>query len=203
VVAILSLFVLPDFPTNTKWLSPKEAAVAEWRLVKDAAGETDEDDAAWSSGFKDAFRDWRTYAFAAIFHCVLVLTSVQNFFVRLFHIMISRCGTLVTIANSSRFSKQPTVVKTLGFGRIATLLLTVPPFHWSRLHHLEQLFGRSLTQLILPCYASNDNRNRGVRHWSCEPQHRSTILRHGAHDRRRPRSECCCHRLGCQTHAPF
>jgi hypothetical protein len=128
VVAILSLFVLPDFPTNTKWLSPKEAAVAEWRLVKDAAGETDEDDAAWSSGFKDAFKDWRTYVFAAIFHCVLVLTSVQNFFVRLFDIMTSQRGKRVTIANSSCFFKQPTVVKTLGFGRIATLLLTVPPY---------------------------------------------------------------------------
>ena len=81
VVAIAALFVLPDFPTNTKWLSPKEAAVAEWRLIKDAAGQTDEDDAAWSSGFKDAFKDWRTYFFAALFHCVLVLTSVQNFFV--------------------------------------------------------------------------------------------------------------------------
>lgn len=81
VVAILALFVLPDFPTNTKWLSPKEAAVAEWRLIKDAAGQIDEDDATWSSGFKAAFTDWRTYIFAAIFHCVLVLTSVQNFFV--------------------------------------------------------------------------------------------------------------------------
>jgi len=81
VVAVLALFVLPDFPTNTKWLSPKEAAVAEWRLIKDAAGQTDEDDASWSSGFNATFKDWRTYVFAAIFHCVLVLTSVQNFFV--------------------------------------------------------------------------------------------------------------------------
>ncbi|GAB7335836.1 hypothetical protein MBLNU13_g08107t1 [Cladosporium sp. NU13] len=102
LVAISALFVLPEFPTNTEWLSSKEAAVAEWRLIKDAAGQIDEDDATWSSGFKVAFKDWRTYVFAAMFHCVLVLTSVQNFF--------------------------PTVVNTLGFGRIATLLLTVPPY---------------------------------------------------------------------------
>jgi hypothetical protein len=80
VVAISALFVLPDFPTNTRWLSPKEAAIAEWRLIKDAAGQTDEDDASWTSGFKDTFKDWRTYVFAAIFHCILVLTSVQNSF---------------------------------------------------------------------------------------------------------------------------
>jgi hypothetical protein len=80
-VAISALFVLPDFPTNTKWLSPKESAVAEWRLIEDAAGQTDEDHATWSSGFKATFSDWGTYVFAAISHCVLVLTSVQNFFV--------------------------------------------------------------------------------------------------------------------------
>lgn len=81
LVAISALFVLPDFPTNTEWLSSKEAAVAEWRLIKDAVGQIDEDDATWSSGFKVAFKDWRTYVFAAMFHCVVVLTSVQNFFV--------------------------------------------------------------------------------------------------------------------------
>lgn len=101
-IALLAVLILPDFPTNTRWLSKEEAAVAEQRLARDAAGTTDEYNESWIVGFKEAFKDWRTYVFAAIFHCVLVTTSTQNFF--------------------------PTVVNSLGFGRINTLLLTVPPY---------------------------------------------------------------------------
>lgn len=103
-IAIAAVLVLPDFPTTTRWLSSEEKAVAEWRLVSDAAGQHDVDAAneAWSTGFTAAFKDWRTYVFAAIFHCVLVTTSTQNFF--------------------------PTVVASLGFGHVQSLLLTVPPY---------------------------------------------------------------------------
>lgn len=96
------MFVLPDFPTNTRWLSKEEATVAQQRLARDAAGQADEHDESWNAGFKGAFADWRTYGFAAIFHCVMVTTSTQNFF--------------------------PTVVNSLGFGHVQTLLLTVPPY---------------------------------------------------------------------------
>lgn len=101
-IALISFLVLPDFPTNTRWLTETERLVAEVRLSQDAAGDADEDSEAWAFGFKEAFKDYRAYIFAAIFHCVLVTTSTQNFF--------------------------PTVVETLGFGRIDTLLLTVPPY---------------------------------------------------------------------------
>lgn len=101
-VALSAFFVLPDFPHTTKWITEEERAVAIARLRQDAAGIEDENDASWSIGFKQAFRDWRTYAFAAIFHCVLVATSTQNFF--------------------------PTVVESLGFKTVETLLLTVPPY---------------------------------------------------------------------------
>ncbi|RMZ08696.1 hypothetical protein D0864_01683 [Hortaea werneckii] len=106
VIALLALLILPDFPTTTKWLSGEERAVAELRLRQDAAGSDDEDMGPWSYGFKEAFKDWRTYAFAAMFHCVLVTTSTQNFF--------------------------PTVVGSLGLGRVNTLLLTVPPYFFWR-----------------------------------------------------------------------
>lgn len=75
--------------------------MAEWRLIKDA-GQVDEDEGSWSTGFKAAFADWRLYVFALMFFCVLVTTSTQNFF--------------------------PAVVQTLGFSKINTLLLTVPPY---------------------------------------------------------------------------
>ncbi|GLA09759.1 hypothetical protein AnigIFM60653_000700 [Aspergillus niger] len=100
-IALMALFVLPNYPSNTPWLSPEERAVAEWRLIEDA-GQVDEDDERWSYGFKMAFNDWRLYTFALIFLCIQVASATSNFF--------------------------PAVVKTLGFGTVNTLLLTVPPY---------------------------------------------------------------------------
>lgn len=101
-VASCAYFVLPDWPSTTKWLSPTERAVAEWRLIQDA-GQVDEDeDESWSYGFGLCFKDWRIYIFALMLLCVQVSSATSNFF--------------------------PSVVETLGFGKVQTLLLTVPPY---------------------------------------------------------------------------
>jgi sugar phosphate permease len=100
-VALCAFWALPDWPSTTKWLTPTERAVAEWRLIDDA-GQVDEDHAHWSTGFKLAFKDYRLYLFAFIFFCIQVASATSNFF--------------------------PTVVGTLGFNRVDTLLLTVPPY---------------------------------------------------------------------------
>ncbi|KAL2789216.1 major facilitator superfamily domain-containing protein [Aspergillus keveii] len=100
-IACIAVFVLPNYPSNTPWLSAEERAVAEWRLISDA-GQVDEDDEKWSYGFKMAFADWRLYVFALIFLCIQVASATSNFF--------------------------PSVVKTLGFSTVNTLLLTVPPY---------------------------------------------------------------------------
>ncbi|KAK1142327.1 hypothetical protein N8T08_007878 [Aspergillus melleus] len=100
-IALVAILILPDYPSNTRWLTPEERAVAEWRLISDA-GQVDEDDERWSYGFKMAFADWRLYAFALTFLCIQVASATSNFF--------------------------PSVVQTLGFGRVNTLLLTVPPY---------------------------------------------------------------------------
>lgn len=100
-IALCSIVILPDYPSNTRWLSPTERAVAEWRLISDA-GQVDEDDGWWLYGFKQAFADWRLYIFALTLLCIQVASATSNFF--------------------------PTVVETLGFNQVDTLLLTVPPY---------------------------------------------------------------------------
>lgn len=104
LVAILAVFILPDYPSDTRWLNPKERAVAEWRLICDA-GQVDEDEESWGYGFRAAFGDWRLYVFAIIFLCIQVASATSNFF--------------------------PSVVQTLGYGYVDTLLLTVPPYMFS------------------------------------------------------------------------
>ncbi|KAF3026504.1 hypothetical protein E8E14_013484 [Neopestalotiopsis sp. 37M] len=100
-IAFCSMFILPDWPSTTRWLTSTERAVAEWRLIQDA-GQVDEDDGDWMHGFKLAFTDWRLYVFGFIFICIQVTSAVSNFF--------------------------PTVVQTLGFNTVDTLLLTAPPY---------------------------------------------------------------------------
>ncbi|KAF4817624.1 MFS transporter prlL [Colletotrichum tropicale] len=100
-VGVFAIWLLPDWPSTTSWLTPKERAVAEWRLVKDA-GQVDEDDEPWSYGFKLALMDWRIYLFTFLFICIQVCSAVGNFF--------------------------PDIVDTLGYGRVKTLLLTAPPY---------------------------------------------------------------------------
>lgn len=62
-LALGAVFVLPDFPRNTKWLSEEERAYSIWRLEEEA-GQQDLDTAGtqgfWS-GFNLAIRDIKTW----------------------------------------------------------------------------------------------------------------------------------------------
>ena len=57
-VAILSIFLLPDWPATTKWLTPRERALAVRRLARDAGGIEDENGNVWK-GARDALCDYK------------------------------------------------------------------------------------------------------------------------------------------------
>ncbi|KEZ45246.1 hypothetical protein SAPIO_CDS2720 [Scedosporium apiospermum] len=103
-IAIGMYFILPNFPRTTTWLSEEEKAVAIWRLQEDV-GEDDwvssEDQSLWR-GFKLALEDVKTWVLLLLVFCIVASGSITNFF--------------------------PTVVKTLGYGDVPTLLLTSPPY---------------------------------------------------------------------------
>ncbi|KAI1506692.1 MFS transporter [Biscogniauxia marginata] len=98
--AIVSAFILPDYPGTTKWLTAEERAYAQWRLIDD----TGEADLAGSISIKEgvmmALRDPRLYLFTLLQHLSLLSQTFQYFF--------------------------PTIVKTLGYGSVETLLITAP-----------------------------------------------------------------------------
>lgn len=93
-------FLLPNYPTTTKWLDEEEQAYAQWRLIHDT-GEADE---VGSNSIKEAlllvFTDKRIYLFILLQHSSLLSQNFQYFF--------------------------PTIVKTLNYGNIETLLITAP-----------------------------------------------------------------------------
>ncbi|KAI1305520.1 allantoate permease [Xylaria venustula] len=98
--AIVSGFILPNYPANTKWLTSEEQAYAQWRLIEDT-GEADvADSTSINEGVKMAFKDPRLYLFTFLQHISILSQAFQYFF--------------------------PTIVKTLGYGTTVTLLLTVP-----------------------------------------------------------------------------
>ena len=78
-IAICSIFVLPDFPRTTKWLTPEEKELAEWRLAEDA-GEVDEDRRSIFWGLKLAFQDFRVYVLMLMITCIVSSGGVTNFF---------------------------------------------------------------------------------------------------------------------------
>lgn len=93
-------FLLPNYPATTGWLEDEEKAYAQWRLINDA-GEADE---TGTSTIKEAlyavFTDKRIYLFILLQHASLLSQTFQYFF--------------------------PSIVETLGYGNIETLLITAP-----------------------------------------------------------------------------
>ncbi|KAF9452505.1 MFS general substrate transporter [Macrolepiota fuliginosa MF-IS2] len=102
-VAILAIFILPDFPTTTRWLSPQERALAIRRMEEDAGvGDEQETEQGAGSGLWMAITDWKVWWLS------LALTS-----------------QVVALSFNAYF---PTLSATLGFNRTVTLLLCAPPF---------------------------------------------------------------------------
>ncbi|RAK85319.1 MFS transporter [Aspergillus costaricaensis CBS 115574] len=99
-ISLTSTLLLPNYPATTSWLDETEKLYAQWRLIHDA-GEADE---ATSSNIKEAlylvFSDKRIYLFILLQHTSLLSQNFQYFF--------------------------PTIVETLGYGNIETLLITAP-----------------------------------------------------------------------------
>ncbi|PHH72595.1 hypothetical protein CDD82_5903 [Ophiocordyceps australis] len=101
-VAIVSAFFLPDYPTTTRWLNSEERAFATWRLTADIHEADETSTASVWQGLKLAFTDYRLYLFVLLTHLSILSCAFQYFF--------------------------PTIVQTLGYGHLYTLLLTVPPW---------------------------------------------------------------------------
>ncbi|KIR34351.1 nicotinamide mononucleotide permease [Cryptococcus deuterogattii CA1014] len=99
--ALISIFVLPDYPATTKWLSTREKAVAVYRMEQDG-GSRDEDDQGLIHSLKLAICDYRLYLLATVIITKTTAGAVTQFF--------------------------PTVIATFGFNKVITLVLLAPPY---------------------------------------------------------------------------
>ncbi|KAJ4986961.1 vitamin H transporter [Stagonosporopsis vannaccii] len=98
-VAVVCIFLLPDEPLTTRWLTPEQRQLAHDRIQRDTVGL--ESSKGVKAGFLQALRDPRLYLLVFMQNMHLSATSFNQFF--------------------------PTVVSSLGFNTTITLVLTAPP----------------------------------------------------------------------------
>ncbi|KAJ7576928.1 MFS general substrate transporter [Mycena floridula] len=103
-IAVLAIFILPDFPATTKWLSPLERTLALQRMTEDAGvGDQEETETQGAMhGLWLALSDWKVWWLAVALTAQVIALSFNSFF--------------------------PTLTATLGFSPTVTLLLCAPPF---------------------------------------------------------------------------
>ncbi|GAB7326848.1 hypothetical protein MBLNU13_g10779t1 [Cladosporium sp. NU13] len=105
ITVVLGFFaypLLPNYPSNTKWLNEAERALAQHRLSLEVDGDTDEVEESVFVGLKQAASDPKTWLLVLILTSAVVSMSFTYFF--------------------------PSIVQTLGYPRVQTLLLTSPPY---------------------------------------------------------------------------
>ena len=105
VVAVLAIWILPDFPsTPSVWLSPDEQTLAKQRMEEDIMADNERQDKSVedSSGLAEALLDWRVW-WLGIALCLMVASlSFGNFF--------------------------PTLSATMGYSATISLVLCAPPW---------------------------------------------------------------------------
>ncbi|KAJ7068249.1 major facilitator superfamily domain-containing protein [Mycena amicta] len=103
-VAILAIFILPDFPTNSNWLTPEERELALLRLQEDVGvgDQAETETGGLFHGFVLAVTDWRVWWFTFSLTAQIVALSFNAYF--------------------------PTLTATLNYSPTVTLLLCAPPF---------------------------------------------------------------------------
>jgi hypothetical protein len=142
-VAIVTLFMLPDYPNNTRWLTVEERELAHGRIRRDTVGL--EESKGVRAGLFEALRDPRLYLFGIMQNMHLNATSFNQFF--------------------------PSVVRALGYSSTITLLLTSPPtlfagafgvfIGWSsgrfneRTWHITGAMGAAVVGFIISCVTLN------------------------------------------------
>ncbi|KAG2143398.1 MFS general substrate transporter [Suillus bovinus] len=133
-VAIMAVFVLPDFPTTTKWLTDDERRLALKRMEEDAGvgDQSETEHGRRGHGFFLAIADWKVWWFVILSIAQVTAVSFVFYF--------------------------PSLTATLGYNPTVSLLLVAPPwvyaviftFVWARHSdkRQERFFHMSISNLI-------------------------------------------------------
>lgn len=115
LLAMSAIFILPDYPHTTPWLSTREKALAITRLQKSSSINDKFHHSDLLSGLRGAASDPKVWLLTTIIAAKTTASAVTSFI--------------------------PTLVSTFGLGKIHTLLLVAPPYVFATLATL--LISRS------------------------------------------------------------
>lgn len=102
VIAAIAYPILPDYPQSTRWLSGKEATIAQARLSEDVGIADDDQPKSAFHGFSLAVSDPKVWLLGFTYFLTIMGLSFSFFF--------------------------PTITQALGYSTVKTLLLTAPPW---------------------------------------------------------------------------
>ncbi|KAJ0311487.1 hypothetical protein Brms1b_008317 [Colletotrichum noveboracense] len=134
LVAIFGFFLLPDDPSETRWLTEEERKLAVERIRRDTVGHQ-ERGSTWE-GLKQACKDPKTWLFCLMQNLHISACSFNNFF--------------------------PTIVRSMGFRSTTALLLTGIPFAWSsgrfneRTWHITAGLSLAIVGFAMTCGSQNN-----------------------------------------------
>lgn len=77
-VAVSAFFLLPDWPHNTRWMTPEEREMAQYRVKCSNGGRDEEMGGTWD-GFKDAVKDPFTWCFCLMHFALVTAQSFKDF----------------------------------------------------------------------------------------------------------------------------
>lgn len=103
-VAVFGIWMLPDFPLTTVWLTPEERELAHERVQRDTVGIAPSKGA--KAGFLQAIKDPRLYLFA------FMQNMVSFSYISMFALLIHLTSTSVPVASTTS-SRQSLVVLVL------------------------------------------------------------------------------------------
>uniref|UniRef100_A0A8H7N2S4 Major facilitator superfamily (MFS) profile domain-containing protein n=1 Tax=Bionectria ochroleuca TaxID=29856 RepID=A0A8H7N2S4_BIOOC len=106
--ALIAIFLLPDTPGKTSWMTPEENACSVIRMQEDSVNQLQHETPM--QGFMSAIKDYKVWLFMLMQNMHFSAMSFNQFF--------------------------PTLVKTLGYNNTITLVLTSPPYIFSALFSL-------------------------------------------------------------------
>ena len=137
-IAFAAYFVLPNFPRTTSWLSQEERELAIWRLEEDIGADdwVDSQHQSFMVGLKLAFSDVKTYILMVLLFGIGKLRAGLKGAPLIYcdsgwrhrHEFLPVCPSDYCIKFKMLILPSRTVVQTLGYGTIPTLLLTCPPY---------------------------------------------------------------------------
>ncbi|PVH83883.1 hypothetical protein DL98DRAFT_547184 [Cadophora sp. DSE1049] len=132
LVACIAFFLLPNWPTNTKWLSPQESEMAQYRVLLSNGGKDEGVGGTWD-GVKAAAMDPFTWMFCGMHFSLINAQSFKDFF--------------------------PSILKTFGFDKTTTYLVQAPPYAIAYITaclfaYSSGRFGESCYHIIGPVVAS-------------------------------------------------